>query len=37
MKDMDENSKPMIQGKFQLNYILIKIYEKIINIARAGV
>ena len=31
MKDMDENSKPMIQGKFQLNYILIKIYEKIIK------
>ena len=31
IKDMDEISKPCIKGVFQLNYVLLKLYEKIIN------
>ena len=31
MKDMEEISKPLIKGVFQLNYVLLKIYEKLIN------
>ena len=30
IKDMDEVSKPYIKGVFQLNYVLLKIYEKLI-------
>ena len=31
MKDMEEISKPLIKGVLQLNYVLLKIYEKLIN------
>ena len=31
IKDMDENSKPYIKGVFQLNFVLLKIYEKLIS------
>ena len=31
MKIMNENAKPLIKGKFELNYVLLKLYEKIIK------
>ena len=31
IKDMDDGAKPIIKDVFQLNFVLLKIYEKLIN------
>ena len=31
MNNMDANSKPLIKGVFQLNYLLLKLYEKMLK------
>ena len=31
IKDMDDNSKPYIKGVFHINFVLLKLYEKLIN------
>ena len=31
MKNMNENAKPLIKNKLELNYVLLKLYEKIIK------
>ena len=31
IKDMDDNSKPYVKGVFEINFVLLKLYEKLIN------